>query len=105
MRIKKLVVNKNKRQVASKNELKQIFLKFFFTWLNIKKKIFLGIRAVVSKLLFLKSNNQAYFTAIKNICLISGRTKSVVRMYKISRIKFNEFMFFGKLPGWKKSSW
>jgi len=38
MRIKKLIINNKKRKIVNKNELKQIFLKFFFIWLTTQKK-------------------------------------------------------------------
>jgi ribosomal protein S14 len=99
MRIRKLIINNKKRQIVNKNELQQIFLKFFFVWLMLKKNIFLDLGTSINRLLFVNAKGKAYFSSVKNICLLSGRTKSVVRLYKISRIKFNEYMIFGRLPG------
>lgn len=99
VRIRKLIVNKKKRQVVYKNELQQIFLKFLYIWLIRNNNKNSDFQFAVSKLLFSAVDYKSYFSSVKNICLFSGRTRSIVRNYKISRIKFNEFMTLGKLPG------
>lgn len=42
---------------------------------------------------------------VKNRCISTGRSKSVLRYYKVSRITFREFASFGVFPGLRKSSW
>ena len=42
---------------------------------------------------------------IKNRCILTGRTHSVLRICKLSRIKFRELASQGLLMGIKKSSW
>ena len=44
-------------------------------------------------------------TRIKNRCTLTGRSKSVYRYFKISRIAFRELASMGDIPGIKKSSW
>ena len=44
-------------------------------------------------------------TKIKNRCLLSGRSKSVYRKFKISRIELRELALKGGIPGWTKVSW
>jgi small subunit ribosomal protein S14 len=42
---------------------------------------------------------------INNRCILTGRSKSVLRKFKISRICVRELVAFGALPGVMKSSW
>ena len=105
MKVSKLIKNKNKRKLVNENELKYIFLKFFISWLKFYNGTYTKILSKLYKLIFDPQKNKAYFTSIKNICLVSGRTRSVISMYKMSRICFNQQMDIGYLPGWKKASW
>jgi small subunit ribosomal protein S14 len=41
----------------------------------------------------------------KNRCLITGKSKGILRNFKISRIKFREFASNGDISGISKSSW
>jgi small subunit ribosomal protein S14 len=40
-----------------------------------------------------------------NRCLITGRTHSVLKYFRISRIKLRELISIGLISGVKKSSW
>jgi len=42
---------------------------------------------------------------IRNRCVITGRSRSVSRFFKISRIQFRELSSVGKIPGIFCSSW
>lgn len=42
---------------------------------------------------------------ISNRCVLTGRSKSTYRQFKISRIKLREYALMGKLHGVQKSSW
>ena len=42
---------------------------------------------------------------IRNICKLTGRTRSVYRKFRLSRIKIRELSMSGALPGVVKSSW
>nr|YP_008816064.1 ribosomal protein S14 [Entransia fimbriata]AGZ90306.1 ribosomal protein S14 [Entransia fimbriata] len=44
-------------------------------------------------------------TRIKNRCIFTGRPRSTLRFFKISRITFKELVAFGHILGVKKSSW
>jgi small subunit ribosomal protein S14 len=39
---------------------------------------------------------------VRNICIITGRTRAVIQEYKLSRIKFKQNAESGKIPGLKK---
>ena len=42
---------------------------------------------------------------IRNRCLLTGRSRSIYRYFKLSRIMVREFASMGLLTGVKKSSW
>jgi small subunit ribosomal protein S14 len=42
---------------------------------------------------------------LKNRCSITGRGRSIIRKFGVSRITFRELAVNGKLPGVTKSSW
>lgn len=44
-------------------------------------------------------------TRSHNRCQITGRSKAVLRKFKICRIKLRELALAGQIPGLKKASW
>jgi small subunit ribosomal protein S14 len=44
-------------------------------------------------------------TRSNNLCQLTGRSRSVHRKFKISRIKLRELALQGKIPGMRKASW
>jgi len=44
-------------------------------------------------------------TRHKNRCMVTGRSRSVIRYFGISRLQFREMAHKGQLPGVKKASW
>jgi ribosomal protein S14 len=44
-------------------------------------------------------------TRVRNRCILSGRSGSVLSVFRLSRIRFRELALLGKLPGVKKASW
>jgi small subunit ribosomal protein S14 len=44
-------------------------------------------------------------TRLRNLCALTGRSRSVYRKFKISRIKLRELAHEGKIPGMRKASW
>lgn len=51
------------------------------------------------------SEKGGLITKVKNRCVITGRSRGVLRKYKMSRITFKELASAGYLPGIRKSSW
>lgn len=43
--------------------------------------------------------------SLHNTCLITGRSKSVNKTYKLSRLEFTRWIKEEKLPGIRRSSW
>ena len=44
-------------------------------------------------------------TRSHNRCQITGRSRGVLRKFKVSRIMLRELALAGKIPGLKKASW
>lgn len=44
-------------------------------------------------------------TRVRNLCALTGRSRSVYRKFKISRIMLRELALEGKIPGMRKASW
>jgi len=44
-------------------------------------------------------------TRVRNLCALTGRSRSVYRKFRISRIKLRELALQGKIPGMRKASW
>ena len=44
-------------------------------------------------------------TRSHNRCQLTGRSKAVLRKFKVSRIMLRELALAGKIPGMKKASW
>ena len=52
----------------------------------------------------LKQGKMKYKTRVFNRCKLTGRSRSYIRYFGLSRIKFRELAHEGLLPGVKKSS-
>ena len=44
-------------------------------------------------------------TRLRNLCALTGRSRSVYRKFRLSRIKLRELALEGKVPGMRKSPW
>lgn len=44
-------------------------------------------------------------TRLKSRCEVTGRPRSYLRKFKMSRIAFREYAHKGQIPGVKKASW
>jgi small subunit ribosomal protein S14 len=44
-------------------------------------------------------------TRLRNRCELTGRSRGVLRKFKISRIMLRELALTGKIPGLRKASW
>jgi ribosomal protein S14 len=55
----------------------------------------------------IKSQQRKKFSKfhLKNHCILSGRTRSLYRFARLSRLFLRDPLFIGTLPGLRKSSW
>ena len=44
-------------------------------------------------------------TRVRSLCALTGRSRSVYRKFKVSRIMLRELALQGKIPGMRKASW
>lgn len=99
--MKHLFINDHKNRINfNKNEKKRLILKFLLNnnTLSLDKRIILN-----EKLHNL--NNKVSITKINNRCSITYRGRSVLRDFKLSRIRLRELLSLGLVPGYKKSVW
>jgi len=79
----------------------------FINTLNSFSSLFKKKRSVFLYLLKKKLKNfiNKSKTKINRRCIISNRSRSVVRQFNLSRINFKDLVYFGLIPGFKKAVW
>lgn len=97
---KKIKKNIKQRYTFKDFEKKRLILKIISKNLNIEKDLRWKL---YQKWFFFNSNSS--ITRIKNLCILTGRSKSVYRLFKISRIQLRKLASEGFLPGVSKYSW
>lgn len=91
----KILIDKKRRFLFKKNELKYLSIKLGVR-LNQKLKINSFIKPF---------DRSSTFTKIKNRCFVSNRSKSVYKKLNVSRLKFRELLLNGNYPGFTKNCW
>ena len=102
---KKDIKNRKNFNLLEKKKLikKIIFINsvnFFSHHFKKKRSIFFYIFIKKLKNFFFKSK-----TKINRRCTLSNRGRSIIRPFNISRINFKDLVYFGLIPGFKKSIW
>jgi small subunit ribosomal protein S14 len=97
---KKIKKNIKQRYTFKDFEKKRLILKIISKNLNIEKDFRWKL---YQKWFFFNSNSS--ITRIKNLCVLTGRSKSIYRLFKISRIQLRKLASEGFLPGVSKYSW
>lgn len=78
--------------------LKLNLLNFFYKFDKFKYKKILYI--------FLqKKNIKSYKTKLSRRCVINNRSRSVFRLFSISRLALKNLLSFGIVPGFRKAIW
>lgn len=101
----KRLVDKKRRLVYKNNEMFLVILKFILNNNQLfNNKFFVNNLYNKNKLVFkfLRSNS---LNKIVNYCVISGRSRGVLKNFKISRIVLREYAMKGFIIGLYKSSW
>lgn len=93
-------VDKNNRQIFNLTEVQKIVYKSILS--NQKESIEFRYKAHLFLLSFLR---QSSLIKIKNRCILTNRSRSVYRKFKMSRLMFRKMALEGKLIGVKKTSW
>ncbi len=97
---KQIKKNINQRYSFKDKEKKRLILKAITQNLNLEK----NIRWKTQKKIITIPNISS-LTRIKNRCILTGRSKSVYRFFKLSRIQLRKLASEGFLPGVSKYSW
>ena len=94
-----LTKDKNRRDQYSLFEKKRVILKAILNDLDLSKNL---RNAIYKRLLQLPKNSSR--TKITNRCVITNRSKSVYKQFKMSRIVFRDLALKGQLVGVRKAS-
>jgi small subunit ribosomal protein S14 len=97
---KKIKKNIKQRYVFKNLEKKRLICKIISKNLNLKQEI----RWKAQQHWFFFNKNSS-LTRIKNLCILTGRSKSVYRLLKMSRIQLRKLASEGFLPSISKYSW
>lgn len=97
---KKRKQNIKQRYLFKNLEKKRLILKIILNNLNLNK----NIRFKIKQKWFFFNNNSSP-TRIKNICVLTNRSRSIYRFLKISRIQLRNLASNGLLPGISKYNW
>ena len=97
---KKIKKNIKQRYLFKNLEKKRLIYKIISKSTYLEKKIRLSAQ---QKWFFFNQNSS--LTRIKNICVLTGRTRSIYRLFRISRIQLRKLASEGSLPGISKFSW
>ena len=97
---KQIKKNIKQRYIFKDNEKKRIILKSITNNLYFKNTI-----RWKSQDKFNIITNNSSMTRIKNICVLTGRSGSIYRFFKLSRIQLKKLISEGYLPGVSKYSW
>jgi len=92
--------DKKKRNLHLKYETKRLEYKTILNDLSLPKEIRYNIMLLLNRL-----PRNSSKVRIKNRCILTGRSHSILRICKLSRIKFRELASQGLLTGITKSSW
>ena len=97
---KQVKKNINQRYLFKQEEKKRLILKTITQNLTFER----GLRWKIQKKFNVFSNNSS-ITRIKNRCVLTGRSRSIYRFFKLSRIQLRRLASQGRLPGVVKYSW
>ena len=96
----KIHIDNTKRNLFKKYECNRYYLKTCASNLYIDNSI--------RWFLLIKLNNiprNSSITRIRNRCVLTGRSRGIIRKFKISRLMFKELAGNGKLSGVQKLVW
>ncbi len=97
---KKIKKNIKQRYLFKKFEKNKLIYKILLKNLNLQKDLRWKAQ---QKIFFLTKNTS--LTRIKNICSLTGRSRSIYRLFKISRIQLRKLASKAFLPSLSKYSW
>ena len=97
---KQIKKNINQRYLFKKEEKRRLIFKAITQNLTFEN----NLRWKIQKKFNMLSNNSSV-TRIKNKCILTGRSRSIYRFFRLSRIQLRRLASQGRLPGVAKYSW
>ena len=97
---KKIKKNIKQRYLFKHFEKKRLILRILLKNLHIEREFRWKLQ---QKWFFFNQNTS--ITRIKNVCALTGRTRSIYRFFKLSRIQLRKLASEGYLPSISKYSW
>lgn len=94
---KQIKKNINQRYSFQKFEKKRLILKSITQNLHLKKMLRWSLQTK-----FLTFPLKSSLTHIKNKCILTGRSRSIHRLFKMSRLQLRKWASYGFLPGVSK---
>ena len=98
--LNKKQIDQKRRQLYKKNELNNQILKLLAY--NTKMPLITRWKYIMK---LTKLHKNSYIVKIHNFCILTGRSKSVFKNFKLSRISFRTKASFNKIVGITKASW
>lgn len=92
--------DKKRRILFQKAEKKRLVLKKIFSDLTLPKN--LRMRAYYQLKTLPRDSS---ITRVRNRCLLTNRSRSIYRKFRLSRLTFRRLALNGELIGVRKSSW
>ena len=92
--VKKKKKNIKQRLYFQKFEKKRLIIKSVTQNLHLKTRFRWFIQTK-----FLEFPLKSSLTQIKNKCIVTGRSRSIHRLFKLSRLQLRKYASFGFLPG------
>jgi small subunit ribosomal protein S14 len=89
-----------RRKLYKKYESKRLLYKALLNDCNLSQ----DLRYILTQKLNELPRNSSRIR-LKNRCILTGRSHSVYKFCRISRIKFRDLVNQGSIPGYVKSSW
>lgn len=89
-----------RRQLVLKDQLKRLNYKYIIYNRNLNIKVRYEFSKKLNKL-----NRTGSEVRVRNRCVLTGRSRSIYRLFRVSRIKFRELASKNLFPGVTKASW
>lgn len=97
------------KRIHKDNKIRETYKRFelnkkYYKYIFINQLLETKLRFNSFKQLIHITHN-ASLSKIKNRCIMSGKSKSILRLFKLSRIKFRQLASNGNIIGITKSTW
>lgn len=105
--MKKLTIKKYKQNRVQflKIEKKLKVYTFLKSYILQKKKFLYSFKKIKLNMLRFPFHNTGSKTKVVNRCMVTNRSRGVLKKFKLNRILLKDMLKVGILPGYKKATW